>query len=235
MRRKFRPLACVLYLLAGFTTSIAVAYVSAMRVSDNTLLDLKPADGTVTPLPAFLSNWPSPTRVERSSSLFATVSEAYSTRGPESVWTMPYNQGEMRCIYHLEQFGFPMRCIEHRSFLMQSGDRDGMKAELSRVRNALGRRAEIVMPEWMHSNIRAGMRFVPAFVLPLGLVVNTCFWAAASVLGFAGIRSVVQRLRRRRGQCASCGYSLVASTLDRCPECGTVPMQVAGPTKKTSP
>lgn len=146
MRLKFRPVRITLYLLAGFIASLGVAYVAAMRVSDDVLLSLKPTEPTSSAQPDFLSNWPRPTRVETRSSLFATVSESYSTRGTDSVWKLPYNEGAMRSIYRQERFGFPMRCIEHRSFLTQSRDRAAMRVELKRVQSVFGWQGETRMP-----------------------------------------------------------------------------------------
>jgi len=58
-----------------------------------------------------------------------------------------------------------------------------------------------------------------SFLVPLlGIVLL----AAAPVIGF--VRWRVARKRSRELRCASCGYDLRA-TIDRCPECGTVPQR----------
>jgi predicted RNA-binding Zn-ribbon protein involved in translation (DUF1610 family) len=205
-----------------------------MRVSDDVLIDLQPADHASSVLPDFLSNWPRPTRAEARSSFFATVSESYSTRGTDSVWKLPYNEGEMRSIYRQERFGFPMRCIEHRTFLMQSGDRAAMKAELKRVQNVFGWQGQTVMPEWMHVSTRSGLRMIPTFVNPIGLAVNTVFWAAMLAMGARAVRVIIERRRRNAGRCASCGYNLAGSTLQRCPECGNELVTLDHAMKKAS-
>ena len=67
-------------------------------------------------------------------------------------------------------------------------------------------------------------------VLPLkpiwpGFAINTIFYAAIVwFLSFApgAIRRRIGGVRRKRGQCASCGYSLRDITSEKCPECGAI-------------
>ena len=50
--------------------------------------------------------------------------------------------------------------------------------------------------------------------------INTVFYAVVLWMLFALPRAVRRRVRIRRGQCASCGYSLRESVSEKCPECG---------------
>ena len=53
-----------------------------------------------------------------------------------------------------------------------------------------------------------------------GFAINTVFYAAV-LWGLFAVPGRVRRWRRiKRGQCASCGYSLRENTSDKCPECG---------------
>jgi predicted RNA-binding Zn-ribbon protein involved in translation (DUF1610 family) len=53
-----------------------------------------------------------------------------------------------------------------------------------------------------------------------GFAINTIFYAAILWVLFAAPGAVRRRLRRKRGQCAACGYSLRDITSGKCPECG---------------
>jgi hypothetical protein len=53
-----------------------------------------------------------------------------------------------------------------------------------------------------------------------GFAINTIFYAAILWLLSAAPFALRRRRRIKRGQCASCGYSLRDSTSDKCPECG---------------
>jgi predicted RNA-binding Zn-ribbon protein involved in translation (DUF1610 family) len=63
-----------------------------------------------------------------------------------------------------------------------------------------------------------------------GFAINTIFYAAIMWMLFAlpGVpRAVRRRVRIKRGQCASCGYSLRESVSEKCPECGATLKQKA--------
>jgi hypothetical protein len=62
-------------------------------------------------------------------------------------------------------------------------------------------------------------------VLPLtpiwpGFAINTIFYAAVLWVLFAAPFKVRRWRRIKRGQCASCGYSLHENFSEKCPECG---------------
>jgi predicted RNA-binding Zn-ribbon protein involved in translation (DUF1610 family) len=60
-----------------------------------------------------------------------------------------------------------------------------------------------------------------------GFAINTIFYAAIVWMLFAGPGAVRRRVRIKRGQCASCGYSLRESVSEKCPECGATLKQKA--------
>jgi hypothetical protein len=53
-----------------------------------------------------------------------------------------------------------------------------------------------------------------------GFAINTIFYAAIVWVLFFAPGMVRRRLRRKRGQCAACGYSLRGIAGGKCPECG---------------
>jgi hypothetical protein len=53
-----------------------------------------------------------------------------------------------------------------------------------------------------------------------GFAINTIFYAAIVWVLFAVPATIRRRVRRKRGQCAACGYSLRESVSEKCPECG---------------
>ena len=61
---------------------------------------------------------------------------------------------------------------------------------------------------------------VPVSPIWPGFAINTIFYAAVLWVLFA-VPGRVRRWRRiKRGQCASCGYSLRENVSEKCPECG---------------
>jgi hypothetical protein len=62
--------------------------------------------------------------------------------------------------------------------------------------------------------------------LPIGVTAgfafNTIFYAAIVWLLFFVPGAIRKRVRRKRGQCAACGYSLRESVSEKCPECGAM-------------
>jgi hypothetical protein len=57
--------------------------------------------------------------------------------------------------------------------------------------------------------------FVPVWG---GIAVSVGFWTVFIAVGVVVFRQLRQRLRRRSGRCAACGYPVCGS---QCPECGT--------------
>jgi hypothetical protein len=71
---------------------------------------------------------------------------------------------------------------------------------------------------------RIGGRLMPTRPLGAGFAINTIFYAAI-VWGLFAVPGVIRRriggVRRKRGQCAACGYSRRGTPQsEKCPECG---------------
>lgn len=62
-------------------------------------------------------------------------------------------------------------------------------------------------------------QILPIGVHPLGFVIDVAFWSLLWSLPFV-VASLRRAARRRRGQCARCGYDLRGGDSDDCPECG---------------
>jgi hypothetical protein len=70
---------------------------------------------------------------------------------------------------------------------------------------------------------RAAPEILPLWPLWPGFAINTIFYAAIVWMLFAvpgAVRRRIGGVRIKRGQCASCGYSLRESVSEKCPECG---------------
>jgi hypothetical protein len=65
-------------------------------------------------------------------------------------------------------------------------------------------------------------KVLPFIPLWPGFAINTIFYAAIVWMLFMGPGAVRRRVRRKRGQCAACGYSLRGNVSDKCPECGVM-------------
>lgn len=69
-----------------------------------------------------------------------------------------------------------------------------------------------------------------AYVMPTDVMLGPCmlnvvFWMTVLTAIYAAKLVMTNLLRRRRGCCTSCGYSLTALTGELCPECGTALMK----------
>jgi hypothetical protein len=70
-----------------------------------------------------------------------------------------------------------------------------------------------------------GGRVLPLRPIWPGFAINTIFYAAIVWFLFfmpGAIRKLTGGVRRKRGQCAACGYSLRDNVSNTCPECGAV-------------
>jgi hypothetical protein len=65
-----------------------------------------------------------------------------------------------------------------------------------------------------------GWRALPLMPIFPGFAINTIFYAAIVWVLFAVPGAIRRRVRRKRGQCAACGYSLRENPSEKCPECG---------------
>lgn len=64
---------------------------------------------------------------------------------------------------------------------------------------------------------------VPLRPLPLGILLNICFWATVSWCAIAGPRAIRSHRRAKYGRCPKCGYEVGKHEVKRpgiCPECG---------------
>ena len=64
-------------------------------------------------------------------------------------------------------------------------------------------------------------RFIPYGIRSVGFIVDTIVYGGALALLRFGVPAVRASWRRRRSRCAACGYRLVNTSGERCPECGT--------------
>ena len=62
-------------------------------------------------------------------------------------------------------------------------------------------------------------KFVPTQIIASGLAINTAFYATLWGILLVALPAIKQRLRKRRGLCARCGYEV--TDLPTCPECGS--------------
>jgi predicted RNA-binding Zn-ribbon protein involved in translation (DUF1610 family) len=96
-------------------------------------------------------------------------------------------------------------------------------------------RVDIALPFVSFSGVVASSSVERIFPHPLvwpGFAINTIFYAAIVWMLFAVPGAVRRRLRHKRGQCASCGYSLRESTSHVCPECGATTIKQKAETQK---
>jgi hypothetical protein len=84
-------------------------------------------------------------------------------------------------------------------------------------------------PEWLIHNDKFSLPrtsvvdpedFFPVQPLWRGFLINTIFYAAIVWFLFFAPGAVRRRVRRKRGQCAACGYSMRGAVSEKCPECG---------------
>jgi hypothetical protein len=74
--------------------------------------------------------------------------------------------------------------------------------------------------QWKLTKGGSAPRILPLLPLFPGFAINTILYAAIVWVLFAVPGAVRRRVRRKRGQCALCGYSMRGSVGNVCPECG---------------
>ena len=67
-----------------------------------------------------------------------------------------------------------------------------------------------------------GQLYLPYYPAWPGFTINTACWASVWWVVFLLLSVTRRRIRKARGQCLHCGYSLRNLASPRCPECGTV-------------
>jgi hypothetical protein len=80
----------------------------------------------------------------------------------------------------------------------------------------------IRLPPRVNSEADHIWRAIPLMPIWPGFAINTIFYAAVLWVLFAVPVAMRKRVRRKRGQCAACGYSLQGSESNLCPECGAL-------------
>lgn len=61
---------------------------------------------------------------------------------------------------------------------------------------------------------------IPLYPIAWYALANALLYAAACYCALAGIKLAAARVRKYRGRCIGCGYSLMGVQLECCPECG---------------
>lgn len=74
---------------------------------------------------------------------------------------------------------------------------------------------------WLSPNGKRDGHVLPVLPIPIGLTIDTIFWASAWWLAMFGLASFKKRRRSRKGRCAHCDYDLRGINAPNCPECGT--------------
>jgi len=108
-------------------------------------------------------------------------------------------------LVHIVTAGWPLTCLTgERHTTGVSTRRHGLAEPPRAVRelNVKPRRVLPLQPRW------------------LGLAVDTALYAVAVWIAVPGPLLLRRTLRRRRGQCAACGYNLHHVDHRACPECG---------------
>ena len=115
----------------------------------------------------------------------------------------PADSLPQRCIE--QAFGWPMLCLWQRHELDSVTER------------FLATNAIRVPREWRGLG---GGQFLPTRPIWIGLLINTAIFAWLWFALFSCPGMVRKRIRKLKGRCPNCGYSLHAAISNRCPECG---------------
>jgi hypothetical protein len=78
----------------------------------------------------------------------------------------------------------------------------------------------LLVPQSVQEILSTQTMTLPCVPLWSGFAINTIFYAAVLWMLFAVPVKLRKWRRIKRGQCASCGYSLRENTSEKCPECG---------------
>ena len=196
MKRRPRKLfKLLLFLLAGTIINVAVAWGCASPINK---LTAKGYDGHAERIAPFLDD-EGAARVRFKQSAVDSVPVVEWTTGVGVRRFLSNPCSGRKCIYIAVSAGLPIPSLV------------GSKSELSgtgTTRNGLIRVFESQRIE------------LPIRPLWPGFAINTIFYAAVLWVLFA-VPVKARRWRRiKRGQCASCGYSLRGSGGEKCPECG---------------
>ncbi len=113
--------------------------------------------------------------------------------------------------------GWPMRCLVARVVgpkVDHTLQFESVYRGAVRVPFADGRPNDVY---FTYDRLRGAIPYHP---MPVGLAVNTIFWAGVLWLVFFGHRAVRRWWRARHGRCLGCGYDRTGAASPICPECG---------------
>lgn len=110
----------------------------------------------------------------------------------------PYMMGMRECAS-----GFPMRCLWRWATPLEHGGMIELPAPPTGGMGGPG----LSVP---------GLPYLP---IPVGLIVNTIFWAGAWWGGLFGLTTFLRHRRLRAGHCPHCNYDLAGINSATCPEC----------------
>ena len=204
MKRRAPGMKLLLFLLAGAIINVTVAWGCALQHPPGTRSMSKE------PLP-----WPSKIPIEWQFS--PTLTGRWSQFGRDRCDWMRLNADfDIEATALMESLGWPLR-----SLAWYSHYRPGVSGASHGLIDLRGRY------QWNRELT------LPRSPLWPGFAVNTFLYAAVLWVLFVAPFKVRRWRRIKRGQCASCGYSLRGSTGgDRCSECGATPTKRKAETQK---
>jgi hypothetical protein len=198
-------------LLAGAIINVAVAWACALHASWPATTE-NWVDSTVSESwPIFApSDWPAGPRKTSVETSFVTISRHYHVQ----------NVDEKLDLHTFERydFGLPVRSLGTEAWSEEV--QEGVPSIVTHESH--GRRG-FWRPRIAHGR---GFQLLPLLPIWPGFAINTIFYAAI-VWGLFAVPGAVRcRLRRKRGQCAVCGYSLRGTPHnEKCSECGAAVRQ----------
>jgi hypothetical protein len=217
---KRRIFKLTLFLLAGAIINVAVALGCACVTRFDSFGEVASLDGSPAPWPEYLQklNWPPAERMtlhkpSQGSSIGVDIIEAEG--GDEQAgWRRTDSPDKVFVSLLTYRFGLPWRTLKLETHGVRAGPR-GMEL-VKAAATAAGFRTGIDISRQRPG----GAKFLPVTPLWPGFAINTIFYAAIVWGLFAVPGAIRKRVRRKRGQCAACGYSLRGSSGEKCPECG---------------
>jgi hypothetical protein len=116
--------------------------------------------------------------------------------------------------------GFPALALQGHEWVEGNGQNDAINA--ASCFRAIPTTGSAIRDNVIGFDRNGRHRLLPTGVLPIGFAINSGLYAAILWLLFAVPGAVRRRVRIKRCQCASCGYSLRDITSEKCPECGAI-------------
>jgi hypothetical protein len=204
---KRRAFKLFVFLLAGAIINVAVAWGSTFVQHRDSFWVDKPSD--------YYKDLPWPAPVPSSWPQYSNDAKILHSIG--STWTVASFRSSTEQYRSVHQSvltsGVPLRTLIVVQEMFSRGDAPAVV------------HLETVPTRWLSGiNVIEGELRLPLHPLWPGFAINTIFYAAIVwFLSFApgAIRRRIGGVRRKRGQCAACGYSLQGTPdIEMCPECG---------------